>query len=68
VIGDTDFGFRFGPALVERAMSLPEGRVVVTVKTDAGREIDIYVSRTGKSLRVFEKGRGELTGRGRSEA
>lgn len=50
---NTQYGFRFGAALVERCMELPEGRVVITVKTDANRSIDIYVSRTGKSLRVF---------------
>jgi hypothetical protein len=51
---NTQFGFRFGAALVERCMELPDNRVIITVKTDSGRSIDIYVSRTGRSLRVFE--------------
>jgi hypothetical protein len=52
----TRFGFRFGAALVERACDLPAGRTVTTVTTDAGKRLDIYVSRTGRSLRVFADG------------
>jgi len=50
----TQFGFRFGSMLVERATSLLDGRAVVTIRTDSGRSINIYASRTGRSLRVFE--------------
>ncbi len=52
----TPYGFRFGAALIERHMSLPDGRVCVGVTTDAGRKLDIYVSAAGRSVRIFEKG------------
>lgn len=55
----TQYGFRMGPLEVNRTMVLPEERPVVTVKTPY-RELDIYASKTGRSLRVFEKGGGEL--------
>lgn len=55
----TDFGFRFGAALVEQIMTV-DGRVVIGVKTDTGAEIHVYVSRTGRSLRVFRRGKGEM--------
>lgn len=51
----TEFGFQFGPALVERCCSLPGERVMVTVKTPRA-ELDIYVTRTGL-IRVFTKGK-----------
>ena len=47
----TEYGFRFGAALVERCMSLGGGRVVVTVKTPKGA-LDVYVTKTGK-MRVY---------------
>ena len=50
---NTKYGFRFGAQLVERCMELPDGRTVVSVTTDAGRKLDIYASKTGRSLRVF---------------
>lgn len=53
------YGFTWGPAKVERACELPGERRVITVTTDH-RTLDIYVSRTGRSVRVFEHGRGEL--------
>jgi hypothetical protein len=59
VSGHTEYGFEWGPLTVERTASLPEGRVVLTVKTDH-RELTIYASRTGRSLRVFEGNRTEL--------
>lgn len=55
----TPYGFQWGPALVERRMAV-EGRVCVSVTTDTGRRVDVYVSRTGRSVRVFENGQ-ELT-------
>lgn len=33
-----------------------QGRVVITVETEAGKAVDVYVSRTGRSLRVFSEG------------
>lgn len=55
----TEFGFDFGSMTVERTCELDDERVVVTVKTPF-RELSIYASRTGRSLRVFERGGGEL--------
>jgi ribosomal protein S19 len=59
VSGYTEYGFEWGPMKVERTASLPEGRVVLTVRTDH-RELTIYASRTGRSLRVFDGNRYEL--------
>jgi hypothetical protein len=55
----TPYGFKWGPALVERRMEF-EGRVCIGVITETGRRVDVYVSRTGRSVRVFENGQ-ELT-------
>jgi hypothetical protein len=55
----TPFGFQWGPALVERRMER-DGRICLGIRTDTGREIHVYVSRTGRSVRVFENGQ-ELT-------
>jgi hypothetical protein len=53
-------GFAWGPVEVRRTMSI-NGRVLITIQTDAGQSIDVYVSKTGRSLRIFKKGQGELT-------
>lgn len=55
----TPFGFQWGPALVERRMER-DGRICLGIRTDTGREVHVYVSRTGRSIRVFENGQ-ELT-------
>lgn len=49
---ETPHGFVFGAAEITRAAIFPSG-TVVNVKTACGRSIDIYVSPTGRSLRVF---------------
>ena len=38
-------------------MALPGGRSVVSVTTDAGKRLDIYATKTGRSLRVFNDGK-----------
>lgn len=50
------FGFRFGAANVWRCAELPDGRVLLKVTPDAGEELSIYISRTGRSVRVFRRG------------
>ncbi|WP_043735476.1 hypothetical protein [Nocardia asiatica] len=57
--GLTDYGFVWGPAEVTRLTEI-DGRVVVGIRTATGQEITIYVSATGRSIRVFKKGHGEL--------
>lgn len=52
-------GFHFGAMNVEAAASIGE-RTIVTIKTDAGIEVEVYCSATGRSLRVFRRGHGEL--------
>lgn len=49
------YGFAWGPLAVTRMAEI-NGRVVLSITTDAGREIHIYASRTGRSLRVFSPG------------
>lgn len=46
-------GFRFGAMKAEACMSLPGGRSVITITSDNGQRLDIYCSKTGRSLRVF---------------
>lgn len=54
------YGFRWGPLIVQRTASLHRGKQgewrVLTLKTDAGRTLDVYVSPTGRSVRVFDRG------------
>ena len=50
---ETEHGFQWGAAEVARCMSI-DGRVVLTVKTSAGKTIDVYVSAEGRSLRVWD--------------
>jgi hypothetical protein len=53
----TVFGFIWGPVTVERTATLPPGdRRVITVRTEH-RELDVYVSATGRSVRVFSGGK-----------
>jgi len=58
-------GFEFGPAKVTALAAIERrpgtGRsVVIEVRTKAGRTLEIYVSPTGRSVRVFQ-GTQELT-------
>lgn len=48
-------GFTWGPCNVTRTMEI-DGRVVLTITTDTGQSLDVYVSRTGRSVRVFKNG------------
>lgn len=52
----TQFGFDWGPAKVIRYTQFPD-HVVLGVETIAGKKISIYVSKHGRSVRVFSKGR-----------
>lgn len=52
-------GFNWGPMQVRRICSI-EGRRVVELRTEAGKRVTIYVSPTGRSVRVFGAG-GEWT-------
>lgn len=51
----TEFGFTFGAMEVTRLADI-NGTTRVRIKTTAGRHIDVYVSPTGRSLRVFGAG------------
>ena len=50
------FGFNWGPVEVTRCCTLPGDRRVVQVKS-AYRTLDICVSATGRSIRVFSGGK-----------
>jgi hypothetical protein len=51
----TDYGFTFGPAEVIRIASI-NGTRVLAIK--AGRHtVDVYVSKTGRSVRVWRDGK-----------
>jgi hypothetical protein len=51
-----DYGFAWGPLEVTR-MSVFRDTGVVRVSTETGAKINIYVSKTGRSLRVFRDGK-----------
>ncbi len=53
------WGFEWEQVKVERWIDLGDGRKVLRVATDHD-QLDIYVSRTGRSVRVFRPGKGEL--------
>lgn len=58
------YGFRWGPLVVERVATYPAKNGdyrVIRVRTDAGKRIDIYVSPTGRSVRVYSDGGKEWT-------
>lgn len=50
---DTKYGFQWGPATIERTAEVPEG-IVMSLKTDAGKYLQIYVSAKGRSVRIHE--------------
>jgi len=54
----TPYGFRWGPLEVERTMTVPppRGGYVLTVRGE-GTEIQVYVSRAGRSIRVSREGK-----------
>ena len=49
------YGFAWGPMSVTRVME-HRGQVAVDITTDTGKCITVYVSRTGRSIRVFGDG------------
>lgn len=54
-VNETPYGFKFGPALVERVAVFQRSNGdyhVIGIKTDH-QSLAIYVSPTGKSVRVF---------------
>jgi len=59
---NTDYGFQWGPATVERASLIRRqgGMYRVLQITAGGHLLNIYISPTGRSLRVFKDGK-ELT-------
>jgi hypothetical protein len=60
MVDGTSQGFTWGPMEVVPAAGFHrrDGIYrVVTITTTAGRQLDIYVSPTGRSVRVFRKGK-----------
>lgn len=56
----TKYGFKWGAMEVTRVSEI-DGQVCISVRTEAGRRIDIYASKKGRSLRAFQYGpRGEM--------
>lgn len=49
------YGFAWGPMSVTRVAEI-RGTVVVDITTDTGKSISVYVSPTGRSVRVFGNG------------
>lgn len=50
---ETPYGFKFGSVTVERATSMSDGTTVLILTPDAGKRLEIYISPTGRSMRVF---------------
>lgn len=57
----TQHGFTWGPMLVERWASFPRssrGKTrVIGIRTPGGHVLNVYVSPTGRSVRVFRDGK-----------
>lgn len=51
----TVFGFKWGPALVQRITEFDRG-VVFSIETDAGRRLQVFVSAKGRSIQIHEDG------------
>lgn len=49
------FGFRWDQVDVIRKGELPEGRKVLSIETEFD-DLEIYISKTGRSIRVFREG------------
>lgn len=59
-IEDTRFGFIWGHTVVERVCVLPSGGAVVYVTGGKAKSaVEVYVSPTGKSVRVFRSASGK---------
>lgn len=52
MLKNTQFGFNWGPVRVTRLATLPRGAHIVDVNG-----VEIYVSKTGRSVRVFRDGK-----------
>lgn len=59
-ITEGPYGFAWGPMEVRRATE-HNGYVALDIITDAGKCITVYVSPTGRSVRVFDREGGEWT-------
>lgn len=58
-VSETQYGFIDGPVEVIRLATLPDGTICIQLKTKFAR-LNVYSSPTGRSLRVFRNGVGEL--------
>lgn len=54
-------GFDFGAAHVEATTDI-DGRVVVTLYTDFGKRVEVYVSPKGRFVSVRNRGVGPVSG------
>jgi hypothetical protein len=54
-ITEGPYGFAWGPLEVVRAME-HKGYCALDIKTEAGKRITVYVSPTGRSIRVLGEG------------
>jgi hypothetical protein len=52
----TQYGFKWGAAEVQRTAE-HSGRVAITIKGARGREVTVYVSPQGNSVRIFRDGK-----------
>lgn len=61
---EDEYGFRWGPVVVQRYAEFqrPKGELcrVLGIESDAAPTLHIYVSPTGRSVRVYRNGK-ELT-------
>jgi hypothetical protein len=54
-VTDGPYGFAWGPMEVRRVAEV-SGSVALDITTDTGKRVTVYVSPTGRSLRVFGDG------------
>lgn len=58
-VTSTEYGFQWGPATVERLAVCERGNGLYRVLqiSTGRRRLDVYISPTGRSVRVFSDGR-----------
>jgi hypothetical protein len=61
---ETQYGFRWGVTDVIRYAEIGDGSIAIGIEVNGKRRATVYVSPTGRSVRVFAPGKGELKAKG----
>jgi hypothetical protein len=50
----TPYGFKWGPLKVERLAHVPDSGYALSIETDYGMVMQVYVSEKGRVIRAYE--------------